>query len=152
MINYKLYLGADHRGFELKEALRAWLVSENYQIEDMGAVVYDPADDYPDYALKVAQKVVGDPNGRGILLCGSGVGVDMVANKIDGIRSGIGLNPEQVISARVDDNINVLVIATDYTEEEKAKKMVEVFLTTDFSGEPRFTDRLQKVSEIEKKN
>lgn len=147
-----IYIGSDHRGFELKEKLRAWLVSEDYQVEDVGAVVYDATDDYPDYALKVAQKVVGDPNGRGILLCGSGVGVDMVANKIDGIRSGVGLSPEQVISARTDDDINVLVIATDYINEEKAKKMVEVFLTTEFSGESRFTNRLEKIEEIEKKN
>jgi len=148
----KIYIGADHRGFELKEKLRAWLVAENYQIEDLGAHVYDATDDYPDYAVKVAQKVKENPENRGILLCGSGVGVDMVANKIDGIRSGVGLNSEQISSARKDDEINVLVIATDYTDEEKARKMIEAFLTTDFSGEQRFVDRLQKVEEIEKKN
>ena len=147
-----IYLGSDHRGFELKEALRAWLVSEDYQVEDLGALVYDANDDYPDYALKVAQKVAVDPNGRGILLCGSGVGVDIVANKVDGVRSGIGLNDDQATAARRDDNINVLVIATDYISEENAKKMIKVFLTTEFSGEQRFTDRLQKVEAIEKKN
>jgi len=147
-----IYLGSDHRGFELKEALRAWLVSEDYQVEDLGAHVYDANDDYPDYALKVAQKVAADPNGRGILLCGSGVGVDIVANKVDGVRSGIGLNDDQATAARRDDNINVLVIATDYISEENAKKMIKVFLTTEFSGEQRFTDRLQKVEAIEKKN
>lgn len=152
MINTKIYIGADHRGFELKEILRAWLVSQDYQVEDVGAVVYDATDDYPDYALKVAQKVVSDPNSRGVLLCGSGVGVDMVANKVDGVRAGLGLSPEQIISARTDDDINVLVIATDYINEEKAKKMVEVFLTTEFSGASRFTNRLEKIEEIEKKN
>jgi len=147
-----IYLGGDHRGFELKEKLRAWLVADDYKVEDVGAHVYDANDDYPDYALKVAQKVADDPDARGILLCGSGVGVDMVANKVDGVRSGMGLNSEQILSARADDNINILVIATDYTSEESVKKMIAVFLTTEFSGEQRFTDRLQKVSEIEKKN
>jgi len=82
-----IYLGADHRGYKLKEALKIYLQESNYVWEDLGAKELNLDDDYPDYALAVAKKVAENPEeNRGILICGSGVGVDIVANKIKGIR------------------------------------------------------------------
>ena len=89
---------------------------------------------------------------KGILLCGSGVGVDVVANKFDGVRASIGKSAEQVKAGRNDDDMNVLVIAADFTKEEEAKKMVKTFLETKFSGKSRFKKRLEDIKKIEANN
>ncbi len=117
----------------------------------MGAFEYDPADDYPIYAKKVAESMV-EPEDRGILVCGSGVGVDEVANKFDGIRSGLAINKEQIFSARNDDDINILALASDFTSEEESKEIVKTFLDTEFADEERFNRRLKEVGEIEEEN
>ncbi len=86
----KIYLGADHRGYQLKEKIAKWLFEWKYDFSDMGAEHLDPEDDYPVYAEKVASIVANEEESRGILLCGSGVGVDVAANKFDGVRASIG--------------------------------------------------------------
>ena len=144
----KVYIGADHRGFEYKEKIKDWLSQWNYQWEDLGAYAHDPNDDYPLYAQKVGS-VVGAGQGIGILLCGSGVGVDVAANKIDGVRASIGKSPEQVKAGRNDDDMNILVVAADYTKEEEAKEMVNAFLETEFTGKARFVRRLADIEKIE---
>lgn len=146
-----IYIGADHKGFELKEKVKQWLTEWKYDYEDMGSFELDPTDDYPVYAKKVAESVV-EIEDKGILVCGSGVGVDEVANKFDGIRSGLAINKEQVGAARNDDNINVLALASDFTSEEEAKEIVKVFLDTEFGDEERFNRRLKEVGEIEEEN
>lgn len=146
-----IYLAADHRGFQLKEKIKQWLTEWGYDYEDMGAFKLDPTDDYPVYTKKVAESIV-ELDDRGILVCGSGVGVDEVANKFDGIRSGLAINEEQIYAARNDDNINVLALASDFTPEEEAKEIIKTFLDTEFSDEERFNRRLKEVSEVEKQN
>ena len=146
-----IFLAADHRGFPLKEKVKQWLVEWGYDYEDMGAFKLDPTDDYPIYAKKVAEGIV-EPEDRGILVCGSGVGADVVANKFDGIRSGLAISKEQIRAARNDDNINVLALASNFISEEEAKEIVKTFLDTEFAEEERFNRRLKEVSEIEKKN
>ena len=146
-----IFLAADHRGFPLKEKVKQWLVEWGYDYEDMGAFKLDPTDDYPIYAKKVAEGMV-EPEDRGILVCGSGVGVDEVANKFDGIRSGLAISKEQIQSARNDDNINVLALASDFISEEEAREMVKVFLDTEFADAERFNRRLKEVGEIEEEN
>lgn len=148
-----IYLGADHRGFSLKEKIKFWLADWGYHYEDLGAATLDPKDDYTTYAKLVAEKIEEDKdNPFGILLCGSGVGVDVTANKFDGVRAAIGKEIEQVKAGRNDDNMNALVIASDFTNEEDAKEMIKVFLETKFSGEERFNKRLKDISNIEKNN
>jgi RpiB/LacA/LacB family sugar-phosphate isomerase len=147
----KVFLGTDHRGFELKEKIKGWLSAWKYQWEDLGAYEFDPKDDYPLYAQKVGS-IVGKGEGLGILLCGSGVGVDVTANKIDGVRASIGKNVEQVKAGRNDDEMNVLVIAADYTKEEEVKNMVKTFLETEFAGKARFIRRLSEIEKIEANN
>lgn len=145
-----IFVGADHRGFELKELVKNYLKEKAHEYTDLGALAIDPNDDYPDIAQKVAKSVSGDS--KGIIFCGSGVGVDVVANKIDSIRAGFAHSKEQVIAARSDDDINILVIAADYIDLEKAKDMIESFLTTPFERNEKHERRLDKIKEIEKNN
>jgi ribose 5-phosphate isomerase B len=146
-----IYLAADHRGFQLKEKIKQWLIQWGYDSEDLGAFQLDPADDYPIYAKKVAESM-DEPDDRGILVCGSGVGVDEVANKFDGIRSGVSISKEQIRAARNDDDINVLALASDYISEEEAKEIIKTFLETEFADEERFNRRLKEIGEIEEEN
>lgn len=145
-----VFIGADHRGFNLKEKLKSWLDEKGMSYEDLGAVSYDKADDYPIYAERVARKVAGDNVSFGIVLCGSGAGVDIVANKIDGVRSCLGINPEQVKNARQDDNVNVLSIAADFVDENTALLMVNEFLNTAYLNSKSHERRVNQVKDIEK--
>ncbi|MDO8537028.1 MAG: RpiB/LacA/LacB family sugar-phosphate isomerase [bacterium] len=145
-----IYLGADHRGFKLKEHIKKFLLGKGYQAVDLGASQYAETDDYPDYAQAVARKVAEDTEaGRGILICGSGVGVDIVANKFRGVHSAVAISPDQVYAGRHDDGANVLSLAADFIDEEEALKMVQIFLVTPFGTEPRYKRRLDKIIEIE---
>lgn len=149
----KVYLGADHRGYKLKEKIFQWLVDGGeYIVEDYGAYEYIPDDDYTFYAEKVASVVADDNQSFGILFCGSGVGVEVAANKFDGIRAAIGKEADQVEAGRCDDDMNLLVIAADFTSENEAKKMIKVFLETKFDGEERHIRRLEDIKRIEANN
>lgn len=148
----KIYLGADHKGYSLKEKVAQWLFEWKYEFTDLGADHLNPNDDYTLYAEKVASLVANEKGAKGILLCGSGVGVDIVANKFDGVRASIGKTKDQVQAGRNDDDLNILVLAADYTKEEEAKEMVQIFLKTDFSGKARFEKRLKDITEIEANN
>lgn len=145
-----LYLGADHRGYELKEKIKKYLTDLGYQFEDLGAHKLDPQDDYPDFASAVSQRVAENPQeSRGILICGSGVGVDVVANKFRGIRSALVFEEKQAQMSRAHDNTNVLSIAADFLSEEKAQRIVKIWLKTKFSKEERHQRRLEEISKIE---
>ena len=144
-----VYLGADHRGFETKKYLKGILEERGYKVFDLGAYKYQKDDDYPEFAAKVAKKVGQKNGGKGIVICGSGVGVDVVANKFKGVRSAFGLSEAQVKAARSDDDANVLSLAADFTGKSKAAKLALVFLNTRFKSVPRFRRRLKKISAIE---
>ncbi len=149
----KIYIGADHRGFKLKEELKTWLIENKIAGEDVGAFEYDPNDDYPVFAEKVAKSVSDDfgrnqKNTRGIVICGSGVGVDVVANKFKHIRSGLALSVDQVKKARLDDNINILAIAADYVNKDETRGMVKAFIETEFESSEKHTRRLKEIEEI----
>src|SRR5262245_18641050 len=103
----KVYIGADHRGYPLKEKIKRLLEEKNLEVFDVGAETLIDGDSYVTYAKAVGESVASDTDSRGIVVCGSGVGVDMVANKIPGIRSGLGIAHDQILAARKDDNINV---------------------------------------------
>ena len=148
----KIYLGTDHRGFALKEKMKIWLTDWQYEFSDLGATELDPKDDYPLYAEKVGVLVGKEEEAKGVLLCGSGVGVEVAANKLDGVRAAVGKNKDQVRAGRKDDNMNILVIAADYTKEDEAKEMLKAFLETKFSGKSRHKRRLQEISKLEANN
>jgi len=148
----KVFIGADHRGFELKEKIVKCLFELEYACHDVGAFKLDPGDDFTKFAEEVSSLVANNHGSRGILLCGSGVGVDVVANKFDGIRASIGKSVQQVEAGRNDDDMNVLVIAADFTSEKEARAMLIAFLETKFSGKVRFEKRLQELKELEANN
>ena len=146
-----IFIGADHRGYNLKEVLKIYLKELSLECEDLGAKKFNPEDDYPDFALTVAKKVAENPEeNRGILICGSGVGVDMVANKIKGIRSALCFDAAQARASRNDDDTNVLSLTADFIAEEKAKKIVKVWLETPYAKLEKYERRLNKIKEIEK--
>jgi len=148
-----LYIGADHRGYNLKEEIKKYLDELKMKYEDLGASSLNPDDDYPDYAQQVAQRVAEAPEEhRGILLCSSGVGVNIVANKFDGIRSALVWNEKGAKASRIDDNANVLSLPADDLSPEEAKKIVRTWLETPFTREERHYRRIQKIAEIERNN
>ena len=144
-----IYLGADHRGLVLKKKVKTWLGRWGYRFQDLGAQKLDPDDDYPDFALPVARAVAKNKDARGILICSGGAGMDIVANKVNGIRSVLAVKPKQVYASRRDDHVNILVFAADYTPQSEARKSVRFFLETEGSNDPRFLRRLAKIKEIE---
>ncbi len=145
-----IYIGADHRGFKLKESIRDFLKNKGYEVVDMGNIRYDENDDYVDFAKEVAKKVGLNPDdSRGILVCGSGVGMDVAANKFRAVRSVLAISPDHVYEARHDDNVNVLSIAANFTNESDAQKIVGTFLETPFEKEERYQRRLNKIEQIE---
>ncbi|MBI2310173.1 RpiB/LacA/LacB family sugar-phosphate isomerase [Candidatus Collierbacteria bacterium] len=145
----KIYIGADHRGFKLKEELKLWLINLGYEVVDMGAVVFDPNDDYPLVAEKLGKAVTNTSGSMGILLCGSGVGASAAVNKIDGIRAAIGFSANQVRAGRHDDDMNVLILPSDEIKFAGAKKLVGMFLATPYVKEKRYERRLDEIRKIE---
>jgi ribose 5-phosphate isomerase B len=145
-----IYLGADHRGYFVKERLKSWLALYGILHQDLGAPILSADDDYSDYAALVAREVAKKPDeNRGILVCGSGAGVCVTANKFRGIRAALALNPEMARSARNDDDANVLCLAADFTSEDDAVKIADIWLHTPFGNEERYKRRISKISDIE---
>lgn len=144
-----IYLGTDHLGFELKEKVKHWLKGWGEEFEDLGNSVFDQEDDYPDFAVKVAKKVGrGKKGDMGILLCGSGVGVDIVANRFPGVRCGLGFSQQQIRIAKRDDDINCLSLPADFVSDEEAKNIIQMFLETQFSGGEKYLRRIKKIEKI----
>ncbi len=142
-----IFIGADHRGFELKNKLVEYLQNKNIRVEDLGNYEHDPEDDYPDYAQKVAQAVLQNPeNFLGIVICGSGIGVCMAANRFKGIYCGMGMNGEHVKHGRQNDHINVLSIASDMFDEKQSQDMIDTFISTQPIHTPKYLRRLQKLN------
>ena len=147
-----IYIGADHRGFELKQRIVSFLEDFGLEITDLGNDHLDPSDDYVDYAGRVAKAVSENPGSFGILLCGTGVGVDIVANKFDGVRSALVDTSREAQMARNDDDANVISLPADILDEETSLEIIQTFLDTPFSGEQRHQRRLEKIEEIEVNN
>ncbi len=148
----RIYLGADHRGFELKEVVKTWLIGEGYEVEDVGNHIFDPEDDYVDPAVKVAEMVEGGEAGdRGILICGSGHGVDIVANRFPGVRAVIGYNPEVSVQGREHEDANVLVLPANWVGDEEAKERTKLFLTTEVINIPKYERRRNRIANLRAK-
>lgn len=148
-----IYLGADHRGFQLKEKLKEYLIQQGHEVEDLGAFEYDQQDDYPDFSRAVAAKVAENPeSNRGILVCGSGHGMDMVANKFKNVRSAICWNRQVAAQSREHEDANVLVLPSDHVDEAEAKDIALVWLGKQFDGAERNIRRLGKIADTETAN
>ena len=137
-------IGSDHAGFETKQILIAHLIQLGYEVKDYGCYS-DQSIDYPDYAHPVAEHIEANPGSLGILLCGSGNGISMTANKHQGIRSALCWTPEIASLARQHNNANIIALPARFISVEEAKQMVETFLNTAFEG-GRHATRVAKIS------
>lgn len=140
-----IHIGADHRGFLLKEALITHLHMTGQLVIDHSAPTLVDGDDYPIYARAVAEAVAKSDGDTGIVICGSGVGVSIVANKIRGIRAALVCDVVTAIAARNDDDCNVLALGADQTSIEDALDIVDAFIATSFSHEERHTRRIREI-------
>lgn len=136
----KIFLGADHGGFLLKESIKNMLKEHEYEVEDLGAFEKNPEDDYPQFAFAVAKKVI-QTHGVGVLFCRSGGGMAIAANRVKGIRAVDCKDQECVIHARNDNDANVLTLPSDWINEQQATELVLTFLQTSASTEPRHIRR-----------
>lgn len=147
-----LYIGADHGGFRLKESLKKYLTQKKIAHEDVGARSFVPRDDYPKFAQAVARKVSHNPTVHtGILLCRSGQGVNIVANKFPRVRAALVWNTKEAKMSRVDDMTNVLCLPSDYVSGKLAQDIVKVWLATPYSKEQRHVRRIEEISKIERR-
>ena len=150
-MNQPVALGADHGGYPLKEELLPWLESQGYRVEDLGASSLEPADDYPDFAESVAQAVASGRTERGIVICGSGVGASIAANKVPGVRACLCHDIYSAHQGVEHDDMNILCLGARVVGIELAKDLIGAFLNARFTGEERHRRRLNKVAAIEKR-
>lgn len=143
----KIAIGSDHAAFELKERLVGYLLKKGIEVINCGAYSIESTD-YPDYAKKVSEKVVSKECDFGILLCGTGIGMSIAANKIKGIRAALCMFPDMALYARKHNDANVLVLAGRLMGVELAEWTVDAFLSTGFEG-GRHERRVKKIEELE---
>jgi len=147
----RIAIGADHAGFELKEALRAEIAALGHQVSDLGAYNEQPSD-YPDFAEAVGNALMAGQADRGVLICGSGVGVSIAANKMPGVRAGMCHDCYSAHQGVEHDDMNVLVLGSRIIGQSLASDLVKVYLSAEFQpSQERFVRRLNKVKAIEAK-
>lgn len=144
----KIAIGADHAGFALKDQVRDALRQAGHEVVDLGTNSPESTD-YPDYASAVAHNVVSGAADRGILVCSTGVGMSIAANKINGVRAALAVNPEEVRLTRAHNDANIITIGARDTDAASANELVRVFLETPFDG-GRHARRIAKIAELEK--
>lgn len=147
----KIYIGADHRGFELKAKISDFLRTRGHEIVDVGDQKLDPQDDYPMFAGRLATSLLAspEPDPKGILICGSGQGVVMAANRFKGIRASLVWNEYEAKSARSDDDSNVLCLpAHEMTDFNKAADLITIWLNTPFLGAERYARRIRELDNL----
>ena len=142
-----IILATDHAGFELKEKIKAYLVRENYEIQDLGASQYNEDDDYPEYMKKAGEAVSQNPNTKAIIFGKSGNGEAIVANRYKNVRAAVwyGGNMDIVRLSREHNDANVLSIGAGFVTEEETEKAIKIWLETNFSGEERHARRIAQI-------
>ncbi len=146
----KVIIASDHAGFKLKEKIKHYLERKKIEYRDLGTNSLDSVD-YPDFAIKVAEEVVEDKNSRGILVCGTGTGMTIAANKVKGIRAVAAYDSYSAKMSRVDNDSNVLGLRGRFFPFERIKKIINVWLNTPFSGKSRHRQRIKKIADYERK-
>jgi RpiB/LacA/LacB family sugar-phosphate isomerase len=145
-----IYIGSDHGGFALKEQIKEFLDEAKLPFEDLGPTILNPGDDYFDYAAPVAEKVAADPlDNLGIVICRSGQGVNIVANKFKGVRAALVWNVKEAKMSRTDDLVNILSLPADYISADVTKNIVKTWLSTPLGAEERHVRRVQKIKDLE---
>lgn len=151
----QVYIASDHGGFELKDKIKRYLLTMDITPIDCGADSVNPEDDYPVYGLKLCNQLTDDniEGAKGILICRSGVGMSIVANKVKGIYAALCSNQEQAIKAREHNNANVLCLDADYEDDQLHFDVLKAFLNTEFAGwDSRHGRRLQQILDFESKH
>jgi len=144
----RLYIGSDHAGYKLKENLKKWLEKKNIKYEDLGANSLDSKDDYPDYAKKVAKVVAKDKNAKGILICGSGIGIAMAANKVKGIRAVPAHDAYSAKVSRADNDSNILCLRGRNFPLKTNLNITNIWPNTPFSAKARHKRRITKLNRM----
>lgn len=146
----KIYIGADHNGFDYKQRLIELLVKTGHEVVDEGDQALNLDDDYPQFAGRVVNAVLADANtdSKGILICGSGQGMCIAANRFKGIRASLCWSVDEAQAARNDDNSNVLCLSSRFTSLEDAEKIINAWLNTAFASAPRFIRRLTELDKL----
>jgi len=147
----RIALGSDHAGFEMKQELAAFVKSLGHEVVDVGAFEYQAADDYPDFSAAVGRTVRDGQAARGVLICGSGVGASVAANKVRGVRAGLCHDCYSAHQGVEHDEMNVLVMGARVIGPALARDIVAQFLHATFSGDERHVRRLGKVTELERR-
>ena len=145
----KIAIAADHAGFSLKETLRDRLQAAGHDLIDFGTFSSESTD-YPDYAVAVAEAVASGKATRGILVCFTGVGMSIAANKVPGIRAAVGMQAEAVQLVREHNDANVIALGAKFLSSDEAGHLVDIFLSTNFDGGARHTRRIEKIAAIER--
>ena len=148
----QLAVAADHAGFDMKQILVAWLEDQGHQVNNLGPAEADPKDDYPDVAAALGRELQAGRAERGILLCGSGIGASVAANKMKGIRAGVAHDIYSAHQGVEHDDVNVLCLGARIIGIEVAYELVRAFLAARFTGEERHQRRLNKVLALEAEN
>lgn len=145
-----IYIGSDHRGYNLKEYLKDYLSKSKIPFKDVGNHKFDPEDDYPDFAFKVAREVAKNPvEHTGVMICGSGLGMVVAANKVKGIRAGLAATEWLAKHGRENDDLNVLALASDKTDFSMAEKILKAWLGSKFKGDEKYKRRVEKIKQAE---
>jgi ribose 5-phosphate isomerase B len=148
----KIYLGADHQGFAMKEAVRDYLKARRYDVEDVSGKELDPNDDFPEFAQAAAHKVLGDPthDSRAILICGGGQGMSMAANRFRGIRASVIWDSYEAKMTRNDNDSNVLCLPSRVlaNDEGEWRNIIDTWLTTPFASAARYKRRNAQIDEV----
>jgi len=142
----KIAIGSDHGGYDLKEKIKEWLMANAYEVDDKGTYSKDSCD-YPVFAKAVAKAVAAGEADKGIVICTTGIGVSITANKVKGIRCALCHNEHTATMTRLHNDSNVLAIGAMEVDEAMALKMTEIFLTTEFSGEERHARRVSMMED-----
>ena len=147
----RIAIGADHGGYALKQELTDFLSSLGHRVEDVGAHALEPTDDYPDITAVVAERVASDEAERGIMICGSGVGASVAANKVKGVRASVCHDTYSAHQGVEHDDVNLVCIGAWIIGIAVAKEVLEAFVNAEFSTDPDFRRRVEKLAEMERK-
>jgi len=147
----EVYISSDHAGFKLKQIIGSFLDEQGFKVKDLGPYEHIPTDDYPDYARKLCEKVL-ETNGRGILICGTGQGMSITANKFSRIRAALVYNEFTAEMAGKHIKANIICLGERTTKPDDAKQMVKTWLETNSSTEEKHIRRIGKIKEIENEN
>ena len=150
MPDVRVYLGSDHAGFELRVHLVKHLADAGHEVVDIGPAVYDAGDDYPPYCVETARRVLADEGSLGVVIGGSGNGEQIAANKVPGIRAALAYNTETAELGRAHNNAQVVAIGGRMHSVAEATAIVDKFLATPFSGDPRHARRIEMLADYER--